>query len=503
MFKRLLVYLLVLGTAVGHADLVFAQQSSSISVIDANPKTVSAASDEVAIELKGNTSISVHLIGSGTWTTTFQVTNDSTDAVKNGTATWVDKKLTPSTGTQTPVATATAAGGWDGSVGSWKWFRARISAYTSGNPIIKVRAAPFGGGSGGGGGGSSTASLTLQESDDASIAGGQTADAIISLPYVYSGSAWVRAAVGGGATGTTVPRIDIANDGDVAIDINDISGFASTAATKLTLIESRLISAATLAQAALTQGDQVMFYANSTAPTAVTDGQSQRPWVDLNGRIQTNLSMMAGVATPLLTATLDDALVNTQDGLAVINLPYLFNGSTWSRAPGSATTGAYVGGVVNDDQAIVGNPIGIGGLATTSIVGQTPATTARRISFVGGADRVQITRPYSNLEDRVSGHVANTDGAATSLVAAQGAGVRFCATTFIVANSSATNVTVLITDGSGGTTLTTLPAAANMGGAVVPLAVPLCTTANTAMFMDGSAAATTVSVTAVGFKTEL
>jgi hypothetical protein len=75
--------------------------------------------------------------------------------------------------------------------------------------------------------------------------------------------------------------------------------------------------------------------------------------------------------------------------------------------------------------------------------------------------------------------------------------------TFIVSNSSATNVTVDIRDGTGGSVIATIPAAADMGGAVIPLGVPLCTSAATAMAMDPSAAATTVTVTAIGFKTEL
>ncbi len=159
--------------------------------------------------------------------------------------------------------------------------------------------------------------------------------------------------------------------------------------------------------------------------------------------------------------------------------------------------------MVADDAATAGNPLYIGGLATSSIVTQAPVANADRIGFVGGLDRVLIQRPHANLEDRVSAVVGVTDGSSTSLVASQGAGVRFCATTFIVSNSSATNVTVDIRDGTAGSVIATMPAAANMGGAVVPLQVPLCTTAATAMAMDPSAAASTVTVTAVGFKTEL
>lgn len=159
--------------------------------------------------------------------------------------------------------------------------------------------------------------------------------------------------------------------------------------------------------------------------------------------------------------------------------------------------------MVADGAATAGNPAYIGGLSTSSIVGQTPVSTAQRVGFVGGLDRVQIVREHANLEDRVSGVAAVTDGSSTSLVAAQGSGIRFCATTVIVSNSSATNVTVDLRDGTGGAVIATIPAAANMGGAVIPLQVPLCTSANTALAVDPSASASTVTTTAIGFKTEL
>lgn len=116
---------------------------------------------------------------------------------------------------------------------------------------------------------------------------------------------------------------------------------------------------------------------------------------------------------------------------------------------------------------------------------------------------VQIVRPHALLADRVSNAVGITDGSSTSLIAAQGSGVRFCATTIVVSNSSATNVTVDIRDGTAGSVLMTIPAAANMGGGVIPLGVPLCGSANTIFAADPSAAASTVTISAVGFKTTL
>lgn len=160
-------------------------------------------------------------------------------------------------------------------------------------------------------------------------------------------------------------------------------------------------------------------------------------------------------------------------------------------------------GTVAHDAVDSGNPLKIGAKASNALSGLTLVANADRTDLFAGLDGVLITRPHANLEDRVSGVGVITDGSSTSVVAAQGAGVRFCATTIIISNSSATNVTVDLRDGTAGAVLATLPAKADMGGAVVPLQTPLCTTANTAFAADPSAAASTVAVTAVGFKTKL
>jgi hypothetical protein len=160
--------------------------------------------------------------------------------------------------------------------------------------------------------------------------------------------------------------------------------------------------------------------------------------------------------------------------------------------------------MVAHDAADAGNPLKIGFSATTSISAKTMVVNNDRTDAFAGIDGIQITRPHANLEDRVSTTpVAVTDGSSTSLVAAQGSGIRFCATTLTVSNSSATNVTVDLRDGTAGAVLWTVPAAANMGGAVVEFPVPLCTSANTALAVDPSTSASTIVTSIIGFKTKL
>jgi hypothetical protein len=119
-------------------------------------------------------------------------------------------------------------------------------------------------------------------------------------------------------------------------------------------------------------------------------------------------------------------------------------------------------------------------------------------------DRRQITQPYEDLANAVSGAItsAMTGTTSTSLVAAPGANLRNYITTIIVSNAHATVGTdVIIQDGSGGTTLLTIPAAAVYGGAVITLPMPLRQpTANTALFCANVTTGASTKVSAVGFK---
>jgi hypothetical protein len=108
---------------------------------------------------------------------------------------------------------------------------------------------------------------------------------------------------------------------------------------------------------------------------------------------------------------------------------------------------------------------------------------------------------HANL---VSGAIttAMTGTTSTSLVAAPGASLRNYITTIIVSNAHATVSTdVVIQDGSGGTTLLTIPAAAVYGGAVITLPIPLRQpTANTALFCANVTTGASTKVSAVGYK---
>lgn len=161
------------------------------------------------------------------------------------------------------------------------------------------------------------------------------------------------------------------------------------------------------------------------------------------------------------------------------------------------------GSAIAHDAADSGNPHKIGFKATTSLSGLTLVANGDRTDALGGVDGVQIIRPHCNLEDIVTGQAAITDGSSTSVIAAQGAGVKTYITSVIIANTSATAVTVDLRDGTAGSVKATLPVPANTSGVVCNLPVPLPFSANTAVAADPSAAASTITVTLIGFKSKV
>lgn len=98
----------------------------------------------------------------------------------------------------------------------------------------------------------------------------------------------------------------------------------------------------------------------------------------------------------------------------------------------------------------------------------------------------------------LDGRGVATDTSDTTLIAAQGTGVRIYVSKIIVSNSSASNTEVDIKDGS--TVKLTIPAPAN-GGAVLDLAdTPLKLSANTSLNFAALSGVTSMKVSVLGYK---
>lgn len=159
-------------------------------------------------------------------------------------------------------------------------------------------------------------------------------------------------------------------------------------------------------------------------------------------------------------------------------------------------------GNVAHDGADSGNPIKIGGRAVSAEI--AAVANNDRTDFLTDLVGKLITLPYANPENFVSGAIttAMTGTTTTSLLAAPAAGLRNYITQITVSNAHATVGTdVIIQDGSGGTTLYTIPAAADYGGATLtfPVALRQPTTA-TAIFCANVTTGASTKVSASGYK---
>lgn len=161
-----------------------------------------------------------------------------------------------------------------------------------------------------------------------------------------------------------------------------------------------------------------------------------------------------------------------------------------------------VAGVVAHDGADSGNPIKVGGRARSSEI--AAVSNDDRTDFLTDLVGKLIVLPYANPENFVSGAItsAMTGTTSTSLVAAPASGLRNYITQITVSNAHATVGTdIIIQDGSGGTTLYTIPAAAVYGGAVITFPTPLRQpTTATAIFCANVTTGASTKVSASGYK---
>jgi hypothetical protein len=159
------------------------------------------------------------------------------------------------------------------------------------------------------------------------------------------------------------------------------------------------------------------------------------------------------------------------------------------------------GSGIAHDGADSGNPHKVGGRARSSEI--AAVANNDRSDLVTDLVGKLIVLPYANPENFVSGAItsAMTGTTSTSLVAAPASGLRNYITQITVSNAHATVGTdVVIQDGSGGTTLYTIPAAAVYGGATLNFPVPLRQpTTATAIFCANVTTGASTKVSASGY----
>jgi hypothetical protein len=217
----------------------------------------------------------------------------------------------------------------------------------------------------------------------------------------------------------------------------------------------------------------------------------------------TIIGHLDGVETLLGTIDTDTGAIATSTASIDGKITACNTGAVVISSGTVTTVTTLTGSGIAHDSADSGNPHKIGAKATASILGGTPVAAADRTDLYAGLDGVQIMRPHTSLEDIISEVKSNTDGSSTAMTGgfAATASQRIYLTSLMISNSSATNITVDIRDGSAGSVLATFPVPAN-GGCIHAFPVPLRFSANTALAFDGSTAATTLTVSCVGFKSK-
>lgn len=323
-------------------------------------------------------------------------------------------------------------------------------------------------------------------------------------------------------------------------------------------------SGTTAHDAAGTSTDPVLVgcYASAAAPTSVSaDGDATRNWCLRNGAQATVITaagaLVGGDATNGLDVdiTRNAALVAGSAVIGKVGIDQTTPGTTNAVSATNAGTFAVqpAGSVAHDAAGTGVNPVLNGCYASAAaptdvsadgdavrewclrsgaravhvinngtaqgaaISGQTPSTIACQALTSGPSVYTTattnpvncdeygaiVTHPYALTDRQVQGTTSSMTGTtSTSLIAAPASGLRNYITTLSCVNSHATvGTNVTIQDGSGGTAIWTVAAAAVFGGTAITFPVPLKQpTTATALYVANVTTGAAVICSATGYK---
>lgn len=394
-------------------------------------------------------------------------------------------------GTTTVATTTTAIGDFQIAVGSYQTCRARISAYSAGTMSVVgypsvIAPAPFTITSAAGGG----SAVTIV--DGGAVALGTTTDAKSTATDATSVTL-IQIAKEISAMEQAPASRAVTNAGTFAVQASQATGTNLHA-----VIDSGSTTAVTQAT-----GTNLHAVLDTTSTTAVTQATA----TNLNAAVVgtgTAGSATGGVLTIQGVAAMTKLLV-TPDAVALpanqsVNVAQV-GGTNTVTAGVSGAQG--VGGCVATNVAITCNPNLIAAQAVSSE--NAAATTARAVQLVADLVGKLIVMPYANPENNLDGTITTAMTGTTSTVfsgmGAQGGSVRVYVTACTVSNAHATVGTdVVLQDGSGGTTLWTLPAAPAYGGAHTVFPNPLKTTGNNALYAANVTTGASTKISCTGFK---
>ncbi len=320
-----------------------------------------------------------------------------------------------------------------------------------------------------------------------------TAEEIINAGQVFAadvigGVAFVRNKLILGADGV--------NDGDVcATNPMPVTG---------------TIAAVTAITNPLPAGTNVLGHIIIDAGTAAIGKLAANSGVTI-GAVEIAAAQTLGTVTTVGTVTTITNVVHVDDngGSLTIDGTVAISGTVTVGSHAVTNAGTFAvqaAGDVASGSADSGSPVKQGFAATTSQSGLTLVSDAQRVNGRAGVDGIPIVRPNTNLEDIVTGTGSATGTSNTSVVGAQGAGVKFYLTDLCISNSSATAVEVTLIDDVAGANTSKwgpFPVPANTSGVVKSFVTPIPFSANKAAGFVSSSGVTTIKVSFAGFKSKI
>lgn len=185
------------------------------------------------------------------------------------------------------------------------------------------------------------------------------------------------------------------------------------------------------------------------------------------------------------------AAINSSGQIGVQALPAQgAHGTLVGAVEGAAASGATAGTY----------PDLVGGLAVNAE--PTPVSNGQAVRWSMGLEGKGIVLPYANKENMLRGNATSINTSATTLIAAQGAGIKIYVTDLACsrndAGTSADTVTLNDTESTGNWSLD-IPNVGGGGGFIKQFETPLVVAANTALTFQMSAGITTARCSAGGY----
>ena len=318
--------------------------------------------------------------------------------------------------------------------------------------------------------------------------GSLTVDAPVGTPV------FVRLSDGSSAISTlpvslaSVPSHAVTNAGTFATQVD------GAALTALQLIDNPVVVDDAAFTPATTSVMMAGFTFDNVTPDSVNEGDAGAARMSANRCIFVNIRDNAGN---------ERGLNIDASGQLAVTLASAQTLATVTTVSTVTAVSTLTGGGIAHDSADSGNPHKIGGKAKSSLSAITLVSADDRTDLFADVDGVLLVRQDAPLADNLSGVASITDGSSTSVIAAQGSGVKTYITDVTISNTSATAVTVDLRDGTAGSVKWTFPVPANTAGVVHSFRRPLGFSANTAVAADPSASASTITVSLGGFRSKV